>query len=615
MNKRFQPNTDSCSYEKPNRAGKNETPARNGKHAKPDRNGKNKKRTRTEDNKPAENPHLAAPLYAIAHFDPSQSDSTPNGPTPGTAEPIEANLASRDICYAGPVNIMTLASIDSNYMWQVGTDKVSYLRRDTWSPPTAGLQVEALHDATQGNADSDSYDIIPTDNFIQFANMVAENEPSDGQTPANKMKGDLEDLFGPNYAGRFNHGLYAVVSNDNVLYVKYGDDIVGYTVNHPTTPTEIIEHGRLTNAVSTINGGSSELEGLIVGLSMTYDGKLIVIIKNGIGIVDPDLETVLYFHKLDDGEHSEYDETISNSICVDEDHGIYVASTLSVGNTGPTIGYMRKLVWIPDPDPTINEGRISDNEGDGAWREEYETSSTDPPMIKEGRGTGSTPTLMGFGDDPDKLVVITDGAQKMKLLAFWRDDIPQGSTDRLADEISVTCGLDDPDWIQSEQSVVVSGYGAFVVNNIPAQEDAHDELKGADKILQVSLVGPAYTGPRGAERFQWDTNSQTWRSVWTNSEVSATSMVPIHSQKAGMEAMVIVGGYNNDDDAKEWQLVGLSWEGHPGPNGESGWTEVVYRVSLGKTNRGNGAYSIPQYLDDDTLVFNSIVGPILVDLS
>jgi hypothetical protein len=34
--------------------------------------------------------------------------------------------------------------------------------------------------------------------------------------------------------------------------------------------------------------------------------------------------------------------------------------------------------------------------------------------------------MMGFGDDPDKLVVITDGADRMNLVAFWCDQIPDG---------------------------------------------------------------------------------------------------------------------------------------------------------------------------------------------
>ena len=31
---------------------------------------------------------------------------------------------------------------------------------------------------------------------------------------------------------------------------------------------------------------------------------------------------------------------------------------------------------------------------------------------------------MGFDKDEDKLVVITDGADHMKIVAFWRDAIP-----------------------------------------------------------------------------------------------------------------------------------------------------------------------------------------------
>ena len=91
---------------------------------------------------------------------------------------------------------------------------------------------------------------------------------------------------------------------------------------------------------------------------------------------------------------------------------------------------------------------------------------------------------MGFGNDPDKLVVITDGAKQMKLVAFWRNSIPPGASFRIAGQIPVTCGFSPlPEWIQSEQSVVVYGYGAFVVNNIP--QSVSSDIQSATKILQV----------------------------------------------------------------------------------------------------------------------------------
>jgi len=162
------------------------------------------------------------------------------------------------------------------------------------------------------------------------------------------------------------------------------------------------------------------------------------------------------------------------------------------------MAFMRKLVWTGT--------NLSDAEDDGAWSCPY-THSTQPPIIKVGVGTGSTPTLMGFGDDENTLVVITDGAKQMNLIAFWRDKIREGA-ERIADQIPVTYGFSPlPEWIQSEQSVVVSGYGAFVVNNMPM--NVSSDLIGKNKILQVSLMGPAYDTAYGAERFEWDPVSNT----------------------------------------------------------------------------------------------------------
>ena len=148
------------------------------------------------------------------------------------------------------------------------------------------------------------------------------------------------------------------------------------------------------------------------------------------------------------------------------------------------------------------------------------------------------------------------------------------------------------EWIQTEQSVVVSGYGAFVVNNIP---DSYDpDLADENKILQVSLMGPAKPTSVGAERFQWDTASNSWSSAWARSDVSSTSMVPIHSQSANM---ALINGYRDG-----WEVLGLDWN----------TGETVHQTKFGDVNFGNGAYAILQYLDNSDLVFDSIAGPIRV---
>ena len=217
---------------------------------------------------------------------------------------------------------------------------------------------------------------------------------------------------------------------------------------------------------------------------------------------------------------------------------------------------------------------------------------------KLGHGTGSTPTLMGFGQDKDKLVVITDGSKRMKLVAFWRDEIPSdaqqvaGYDKRIAGVHEVTCGLGtSTEWIQSEQSVVVGGYDAFVVNNINV---TNQEIN--DKIIGVIAIGPIVKGPQGAECVRWNTKEKKWESKWTRSDVSSVSMIPAVSIKS---EMVFVCGWN---DASGWEVTGLDWK--------SGATR--HRSILGKNNRANGAYAIIQYLANGDLLFNSVAGPIRV---
>ncbi|HVY55366.1 MAG TPA: hypothetical protein VHC46_06380, partial [Thermodesulfobacteriota bacterium] len=307
----------------------------------------------------------------------------------------------------------------------------------------------------------------------------------------------------------------------------------------------------------------------IAGLSMTYDGKLIVLGNRSLSVYDRSLTgepVTLRFGN---------DEYITNSLSTDERGGVYVASDTT----------MYKIIWTG--------AKLSRDEADGAWSAPYDFGEQ-PPSVKFGKGTGSTPTLMGFGNDPDKLVVITDGSDHMKLVAFWRDEIPAGfqqvpgtKSSRIAGQIQVTCGLpQDVKFIQSEQSVVVNGYGAFVVNNI--------RDKGAeDRLVDVLAGGPVFPPPAGAERFEWNPVTHAWRSVWTRSDVVSTSMVPALSSASGI---VFVNGYTAKDG---WEVTGMDW----------GTGETVHRTIFGQDNLGNGAYAIIQLFPNSDILFNSIGGP------
>lgn len=243
------------------------------------------------------------------------------------------------------------------------------------------------------------------------------------------------------------------------------------------------------------------------------------------------------------------------------------------------------------------DGKFSTSPADGAWQAYYD-GGPKAPCIKLGYGTGSTPTLMGFGQDEDKLVVITDGSKRMKIVAFWRDEIPAdakqvaGYDKRIAGVHEVTCGLPaSTEWIQSEQSVVAGGYDAFVVNNINVTDQ---EIN--DKIVGVLAIGPIVKGPQGAECVRWNAKENKWESKWVRSDVSSVSMIPAVSTKS---EMVFVCGWN---DASGWEVTGLDWK--------SGATR--HRTILGKSNRANGAYAIIQYLANGDLLFNSVAGPIRV---
>lgn len=527
-------------------------------------------------NEPIPNPYLASPLYAITHFDSSQSDSTPYGPPRGrfTVDPT-----IQPIVYGGPINIITLASTKHNYMWQVGSDRVSYVYKNDGRWETLATY-EALAEAS-----TNLLPPIPDDTFCSFGEASAVGET------AVSMDSYLQDLFGTKYDARFGNGIYSLVDKDNVLYANYLDTLYAFALTNPARPSDgITIRYKLEDVVTTIEGGNPPPGTRLFGLSMTYDGHLVITLSNGVAVINRDLDPdSISFYRFPDAEY------VSNSMVIDEHGGMYIATGWS-GATDNPVSVMHKLVWTGTS--------ISDKESDGAWSSPYDNSEDNlPPIIKVGNGTGSTPTLMGFGNDPDKLVVITDGAKQMKLVAFWRDQIPDGFTQRIAGQIQVTCGFTPPlpTWIQSEQSVVVYGYGAFVVNNIP--ETVSSDIQNKNKILQVSLMGPAYPTSFGAERFEWNPSTHTWSSVWARSDVSSTSMVPVHSTSSNM---AIINGYRErEPDGWEpcgWEVLGLDWN--------TGVT--VHQTIFGLSNFGNGAYALLQYLEDGDLLFNSIAGPFRV---
>lgn len=510
----------------------------------------------TGTNTPARNPYLSAANYATTHFNPAQTDSFPYPAPKGT---FNIDLRKFPRVAGGPVGYMQLASTDPNYLWVTTTGAIAYV------DVSKGGWREVSRIATPGLTaiDPETFEKV----LAQPITSVAQAEAA------------TKDL-GVDWR-RLANNVYMFVDRDNVLYANTADGIVNaYGLVDPKNPSKGIKVLRSLDFREQMKkigaGGTSEAMkqygAIMTATNLTYDGYLIIGTNRSITVTSRDFNGPQ--HTIEFGP----DEFVSNSIAVDEKGGIYVASDTT----------MYKLVW--------NGKKLSKDEADGAWSSPYDIGR-EPPSVKFGRGTGSTPTLMGFGSDPDKLVVITDGADHMKVVAFWRNRIPANfkqqpgtKSRRIAGQIEIGAGLDPkPEFIQSEQSVVVRGYGAFVVNNIRSQGNK-------DKLIDVLVGGPVYDPPAGVERVEWSPTTRQWHSVWARGDVVGTSMVPAMSSASNI---AFVNGYTKKDG---WELTGMDWS----------TGETVHRSIFGQDTLGNGAYALIQFLPNGDLLFNSIGGPIRV---
>jgi hypothetical protein len=508
---------------------------------------------------PARNPYLSAEKYGTTHFDPAQTDAFPY-PAPRGVFHVDLRKVPR--VPGGPVGYMQMASTSPQYMWGTSTGGVSYI------------------DISNGGFESVAY--FPTPGAKVLLTEVLEKALDQPFTSIEQVEKVVHNDLGVDFK-RLRNNVYMFVDSDNVFYGGTPTGIAAYGLVDPSAPEKGIKVLWMLDLTETFKeiAAKSENESikkygvLGVGANLTYDGKLIVLTTGSLHVVDrnfQDKPQTILFSK---------DEYVSNSMAMDEKGGVYVASD----------HLMHRIVWTGS--------KLSMAEADGAWSSPYDFGR-EPPSVKFGIGTGSTPTLMGFGDDPDKLVVITDGADRMKVVAFWREQIPPDfqqqpgtKSRRIAGQIQITCGLSpQPEFIQSEQSVVVNGYGAFVVNNIRAQ--GHK-----DKMVDVFAGGPVFDPPIGCERVEWEPQTKAWRSVWTRNDVVGTSMVPGMSSVSNI---AFVNGYTKKDG---WEVTGMDWN----------TGQTVHRTIFGQDNLGNGAYALIQFLENGDMIFNSVGGAARVKLA
>ncbi len=471
---------------------------------------------------PPKNPYLADSNYAMGHADSAQQDALPQAGPMGPTRTLQKD--ELQYTFTGPgyfgINTSGVYPDGKRVFWGNGLDRLVKL-------------------------DYDSYEVI-TEKFFpgeerytleQSEESIAEfNESNDGIFALYHAYQDAQKL-------RNLSNLYTLMDSDNTYYVGNKSGLItAYGDKDPGDSRSPIVELRSFQL-------PAEATGPIMGLNLTYDGWLIAATEHGyMAAIKRDFSEYRLI-RIDHSEGAEDKSTgrtgygwIRNAFAIDKDGGIYIASQ----------EHMHKVVWTGD--------QLSTDENDGAWSVPY--------LNDWGHGSGATPSLMGFGEE-DPFVVITDGQPQMNVVLFWRDQIPEDwqqlpgtPSRRIAGQLPVT--MDDPtlNKIQSEQSVVVAGYGALVVNNHPRNIPWYLPNQAASLLVSYLGSNPQHQ-PYGVQKFEWDPRERSLKESWVNAEISSPSTVPIVG--VGSNAVYLIGARDN-----QWTLEAIDWS-----TGESRFHYVI----------------------------------------
>lgn len=337
-------------------------------------------------------------------------------------------------------------------------------------------------------------------------------------------------------------GAYTLVDHDNTFFTVDGVTLLAYQDRDRGKINSPIRLRSSFTLPAMILRGDAQSDP-IVGMNLLWDGHLVVVTKLGtVAVVSRDFSSYWSLQLGDAGG-----EEVSNSIAADEQGGIYVV----------TANAMYRVQWTGS--------HLSLDERTGAWRAEYEAGEDTTGSGRLGAGSGSTPSLMGTGND-DRFVVITDGQPLSHLVLFWRDRIPADwqqlpgtKSRRIAAQVPVDFGDPLRQATMSEQSVLVRGYGAVVVSNDYRNTDLLPGTSGNDLIdnlsngIVVGLSGFQLHQPYGVQKFEWNPATRTLDTAWVNPGTSCPNGIPTMSAATNM--FYCIGARYN-----AWTVEGLDWQ-------------------------------------------------------
>ncbi len=460
---------------------------------------------------PPRNPYLAHSSNSMGHGDSAQQDSFPQA---GPEDPGPALAASElQYVHVGPAHFG--ASTSGRYadgrrvMWSNGLDRIVKIDHDSFEL-LASYEIPGVthYDAARADASIAKFD-ASNEGLFAFVNGTRE-----------LFK--LMDLS----------SVYTLLDADHLYYMGDKDgSITAFGDADPRDPASPIVEKRSFRL-------PEEVTGLMIGMNITFDGWLVVVTEHGWVVA---IKRDFSEHRTLRMKHSEGAEEkataptgygwVRNGFPIDEQGGIYIVSQ----------EHMHKVVWTGE--------KLSAEEADGAWTARY--------LNGWGHGSGATPSLMGFGDE-DRFVVITDGQPLMNVTLFWRDAIPAGwqalpgaPDRRIAGMLPADMGDPELDAIQSEQSVVVAGHGALVVNNVPRGVPWYAPERLTPVFISYLGSNPRYQ-PFGVQKFQWNAAERRFEEAWVNRDISSPSCVPLVAR--GNDRVYLIGAREN-----RWTLEALDW--------------------------------------------------------
>ena len=435
------------------------------------------------------NPWLADSAYPVSHHNPGQTDSTPvDGPNLSkrltvddvktvpilwSSAPTFKNVdGERIVIAANPAGIIKVRATGEDFEL---VSNVAYPGREDVH---AKITDEKLHET-----------------------MLSMDEKRRNKQDLRLLINSLWMFvkFEINFR-TFPSGAYSVIDRDGYHYTNFDKRFLvkSFDNNKADEPLVPVKHVDILAQMDPEDAGEVTY---LLGITMTYDGHIVAAAGGAVLLLDRELKLVDYV--MFPGEK------VENSVAVDENNGIFVVTSKN----------MHKLAWTGS--------RLSRDAADGAWSSPYEVMA-EGEALKLGaasHGSGTTPALLGYGEDDDKLVVISDGSPEgANLVAFWRDDIPTDFKQkpgtlsrRIADQIPVGISA-----TTIEASPVTYDNGVIIINSTYPDPGP---IPG-DLISNAFLSGTTRPAPLGLKKFNWLAQQDRFEESWEMPNIDNTDWMP-----------------------------------------------------------------------------------------